>query len=43
MTKKTRPPRCVDCGQVDHLKDGVCPSCHTERMLDMAEHYAGGK
>ena len=31
---------CADCGIGDMLNnDGVCPSCATERMLDMGEYY----
>lgn len=37
-------PRCADCGQPDLLNhDGVCPSCATERLLDLEEHYAEEK
>jgi hypothetical protein len=36
-----RVPRCLDCGQGGHLNaEGVCPACHTERMLDLEQHYA---
>ena len=31
------PPRCLDCGEVDHLNaESVCPTCASERMIDMA-------
>jgi len=42
MTTPKEPPRCADCGEIDHLHDdGTCPVCHEERRLDMEEHYGG--